>query len=65
MKIKAALFGLATAKTLTNDVNLTGEADREYLKSNKNFQMIRQYVLIIQIEMIFPAVISLKTSDGH
>ena len=29
MKIKAALFGLATAKTLTNDVNLTGEAARE------------------------------------
>jgi len=25
MKIKAALFGLATAKTLTNDVNLTDD----------------------------------------
>ena len=25
MKIKAALFGLASAKTLTNDVNLTGK----------------------------------------
>ena len=64
MKIKAALLGLATAKTLKNDVDLLGKTGRERFKSYKILKMTRQYVLIIQIEMIFPAVISQKTSDG-
>ena len=33
MKIKAALFGLASAKTLTNDVNLTGITSENFFSS--------------------------------
>ena len=64
MKIKAALFGLATAKTLTNDVNLTGIISEKSFSSYQKIKTILQSVLTIRIEMIFPVEISQKTFDG-
>ena len=68
MKINAALFGLASAKTLTNDVNSKGITLENYNSLypwyKKIIKLIQQSVLTIQIEMIFPVEISPKTSDG-
>ena len=64
MKIKAALFGLASAKTLTNDVNLTGIISEKSFSSYQKIKTIQQSALTIRIEMIFPVEIFQKTFDG-